>query len=247
MSQVRVRVLGCGDAFGSGGRFQSCFMVSSEAGACLLDCGATALVAMRRCAVEPASVDAIFLSHLHGDHFAGLPFLLLEQHFVARRERPLSIAGPLGTEQRVMAALEVFFPGSTDLAWGFPLTFRKLTARRTARFGRFAITPYAVSHPSGSEALAFRLKTGNRLIGYSGDTGWTDALLEVGRDTDLFITECYAFGSSPPYHLNYSLLRQHLDAMHAKRVLLTHMGQEMFERLDEVIFEVAEDGQLIEL
>ena len=119
MNQVRIRVLGCGDAFGSGGRFQSCFMVTSEAGACLLDCGATALVAMRRCAVDPASIDAIFLSHLHGDHFAGLPFLLLEQHFVGRRDRPLVIAGPAGTEQRVMAALEVFFPGSSRPRVGF--------------------------------------------------------------------------------------------------------------------------------
>ncbi len=182
-------------------------MVTSEAGACLLDCGATALVAMRRCGIDPASIDAIFLSHLHGDHFAGLPFLLLEQHFVGRRDRPLVIAGPAGTEQRVMAALEVFFPGSTDLAWGFPLTFSELKARRTARFGHFAITPYVVSHPSGSEAFAFRLKAGNRLIGYSGDTEWTDALLEVARDADLFITECYAFDSSPPHHLNYNILR----------------------------------------
>ena len=222
-------------------------MVTSEAGACLLDCGATALVAMRRCGIAPASVDAIFLSHLHGDHFAGLPFLLLEQHFVGRRDRPLVIAGPPGTEQRVMAALEVFFPGSTHLAWGFPLTFSELKPRRTRRFGPFAITPYVVTHPSGSEAFAFRLNTGNRLIGYSGDTEWTDALLEVARDADLFITECYAFDSSPPHHLNYNVLREHLDEMNSKRVLLTHMGQAMFGRLDEVTLEVAEDGQLIEL
>jgi ribonuclease BN (tRNA processing enzyme) len=247
MNQVKVRVLGCGDAFGSGGRFQSCFMVTSEAGACLLDCGATALVAMRRHAVDPASIDAIFLSHLHGDHFAGLPFLLLEQHFIGRRDRPLVIAGPAGTEQRVMAALEVLFPSSTQLAWGFPLTFNELEAQRTARFGRFTIIPYGVSHPSGSEAFAFRLKTSNRLIGYSGDTEWTDVLLEVARDADLFITECYAFDGSPAYHLNYNMLRQHLNEMNAKRILLAHMGQEMFARLDEVTVEVAEDGQLIEL
>jgi ribonuclease BN (tRNA processing enzyme) len=247
MNQVRVRVLGCGDAFGSGGRFQSCFMVTCGAGACLLDCGATALIAMRRWGIDPARIDAIFLSHLHGDHFAGLPFLLLQQHFVGRRDRPLVIAGPAGTEQRAMAALAVFFPSSPELAWRFPLIFRELKARRTARFGRFALTPYVVTHPSGSEAFAFRLKAGNRLIGYSGDTEWTDVLLEVARDADLFITECYAFSSSPPHHLNYNILRRHLDQLSSKRVLLAHMGQEMFERLDEVTLEVAEDGQLIEL
>jgi ribonuclease BN (tRNA processing enzyme) len=247
MSQVRVRVLGCGDAFGSGGRFQSCFLISSNTGACLLDCGATALVAMRRFAVDPASIDAIFLSHLHGDHFAGLPFLLLEHHFVGRRDRPLVIAGPSGTEQRVMAALEVFFPSSTKLAWGFPLTFTELSEQRTARFGPFAVTAHVVTHPSGSPAFAFRLKVGGRLIGYSGDTEWTDVLLDVARDADLFITECYAFDSSPPYHISYNALRQHLDEVHAKRLVLTHLSQEMLDRLPEVNLEVAQDGQLIEL
>jgi ribonuclease BN (tRNA processing enzyme) len=222
-------------------------MISSKAGACLLDCGATALVAMRRQAVDPASIDAIFLSHLHGDHFAGLPFLLLEQHFVRRRHEPLLIAGPVGTEQRVMAALEVFFPGSAKQAWGFPLTFIELRERRTARFGAFAMTPHVVVHPSGSPAFAFRLKIGDRLIGYSGDTAWTDALLEVARDADLFITECYAFDNSPPHHLSYNVLRQHLHELRAKRLLLTHLSQEMLDRLHEVSLEVAEDGQLIQL
>ena len=85
------------------------------------------------------------------------------------------------------------------------------------------------------------------MIGYSGDTEWTDVLLEVARDADLFITECYAFDSSPAYHLNYNLLREHFNELNAKQVLLAHMGQEMLGRLDEVTLEVAEDGQLIEL
>jgi ribonuclease BN (tRNA processing enzyme) len=222
-------------------------MISAKAGACLLDCGATALVAMRRFAIEPAAIDVIFLSHLHGDHFAGVPFLLLEEHFIGRRERPLLIAGPPGTEQRMMAALDVFFPGSAKLEWRFPLRFAELTEGRVARFGAFAITPHVVTHPSGSAPFAFRLKAGNRMIGYSGDTEWTDVLLKVARNTDLFITECYAFGSSPPYHITYNGLRQHLHELRTKRLLLTHLSQEMLDRLDEVSLEVAEDGQLIEL
>lgn len=222
-------------------------MVSSESGACLLDCGATALVAMRRFAIDPATIDAIFLSHLHGDHFAGLAFLLLEQHFVGRRDRSLVIAGPAGTEQRLMAALDVFFPGSNQLAWSFPLIITELSARRTARFGPFVVTPHVVTHPSGSTAFAFRLKIGDRLIGYSGDTQWTDALLKVARDTDLFITECYAFDSSPPHHITYNVLRQNLHKLRAKRLLLTHLSQEMLDRTHEVSLEIAEDGQLIVL
>jgi ribonuclease BN (tRNA processing enzyme) len=222
-------------------------MVTSKGGACLLDCGATALVAMRRFAIDPGRIHAIFLSHLHGDHFAGVLFLLLEQHFVAQRDQPLLIAGPVGTEGRVMAALDVFFPGAAQLAWRFPLRFAELTPDCTARFGAFAITPHLVTHPSGSAAFAFRLKTGDRLIAYSGDTGWTDTLVDVARDADLFIVECYAYDGSAGNHINYHTLRDNLSKLGSKRLLLTHLSREMLDRLADVNLEVAEDGQLLEL
>jgi ribonuclease BN (tRNA processing enzyme) len=247
MDRVRIRVLGCGDAFASGGRFQSCFLVTSKAGACLLDCGATALVAMRRFAIDPGRIDTIFLSHLHGDHFAGVLFLLLEQHFIEQRDRPLLIAGPVGTQGRVMAALDVLFPGAAQLAWRFPLRFAELTPLRTAHFGDFAITPHVVTHPSGSPALAFRLETEERLIAYSGDTGWTDTLVEVACDADVFIVECYAYDGSAQHHMNYTTLRGNLSKLRPKRLLLTHLGREMLERLSEVDLEVAQDGQVLEL
>jgi ribonuclease BN (tRNA processing enzyme) len=247
MDRVTIRVLGCGDAFGSGGRLQSCFLVTSKASACLLDCGATALVAMRRFAIDPGRIDAIFLSHLHGDHFAGVLFLLLEQHFIAKRDQPLLIAGPVGTEERVQAALDVFFPGAAELAWRFQLRFAELSPGRTALFGDFAITPHVVAHPSGSPALAFRLETGKRLIAYSGDTAWTDSLLEVACDADLFIVECYSYDGAAKHHMNYKTLRANLAKLRSKRLLLTHLGREMLERLSEVDLEIAEDGQVLEL
>jgi ribonuclease BN (tRNA processing enzyme) len=247
MGQVRVRVLGCGDAFGSGGRFQTCFMVSSEGGRCLIDCGATAMVAMRRFGVEPVSIDTVFISHLHGDHFAGLPFFLLQQQFVDRRDRPLTIAGPPGTRLRLLAALDVMFPGSAGMNWRFALRFIELTAGSTTELGPFAITPFAVVHPSGAPAFALRLAVAGRILAYSGDTEWTDALIEAGRGADLFISECYSFDGKPKFHLDYRTLRARIRKLGPKRILLTHMSEEMLAKLDEVTIDAAEDGQLLEL
>jgi ribonuclease BN (tRNA processing enzyme) len=247
MDQVRIRVLGCGDAFGSGGRLQTCFMVTSASGCCLIDCGATAMVAMRRFGVDPDAIDAVFLSHLHGDHFAGLPFVLLQQHFIGRRDRPLTIAGPPGTRLRLLSALDLMFPGSAGMDWGFPLNFQELSAGRKERLDAFAITPFAVVHPSGAPAFAFRLEIADRIIAYSGDTGWTDTLIDVGRDADLLISECYSFDAKPKFHLDYQTLCSHLGKLRAKRVLLTHMGEEMLAKLAGVTVDAAEDGQLIEL
>lgn len=247
MAGATVRVLGCGDAFGSGGRFQSCYMVTAASERCLIDCGATALIAMRRFGIDPATVDAVFLSHLHGDHFGGLPFLLLDAQFAHPRQRPLLIAGPDGTRDRLMTALEVFFPGSSQLDWRFSLRFSELAAGRTETVGGFALTPYPAVHPSGSASFALRLGAGGRIIGYSGDTEWTDSLVEVARGADLFITECYAFDGKPRFHINYKMLQSHLDELDARRVLLTHMSDAMLAQVDALDLETLEDGQLIEL
>ena len=247
MDQVSVRVLGCGDAFGSGGRFQTCFMVTSKSGCCLIDCGATVMVAMRRFEVDPGSIDTVFISHLHGDHFAGLPFLLLQQQLIGRRERPLTIAGPPETRLRLLAALDVMFPGSAGMDWRFPLRFTELVAGRTEQSGPFAVTPFAVVHPSGAPAFALRLEVADRTIAYSGDTEWAETLIDAGRAADILISECYSFDGKPKFHLNYSTLISNLQRLQAKRILLTHMGEDMLARLGQLSIDAAEDGQVIEL
>ena len=75
---TRVHILGCGDAFGSGGRNNSGYLVEAGDRLFLLDCGPTTLLAMKRAGFNPRRLDAIFLSHLHGDHCAGVPFFLLD-------------------------------------------------------------------------------------------------------------------------------------------------------------------------
>src|SRR5919206_4449650 len=108
---ARLRFLGSGDAFGNGGRFQTCFLLSGAGDSLLIDCGATSLTALKAAGVEPNDIGTVVLTHLHGDHFGGLPFLVLDGQF-RRRERALTVAGPPGTPARVDAALDVLVPGS---------------------------------------------------------------------------------------------------------------------------------------
>src|SRR5919206_5267559 len=110
---MRLTIVGCGDAFGSGGRANTCFWIEAKASTIALDFGATSLVALKRMSLDPNRLDGIVLSHLHGDHFGALPFLLLDAQFLALRKRPLLIAGPPGTRARVDQLMEVFFPLST--------------------------------------------------------------------------------------------------------------------------------------
>src|SRR5437879_5953655 len=117
-SMVDVQILGSGDAFGSGGRLQACFALRGGPEDLLVECGASSLVAMKRAGIEPNDIAWVVVSHLHGDHFGGLPFLVLDGQF-RRRERPLVIAGPPGLGERLHAAMEVLFPGSASASRRF--------------------------------------------------------------------------------------------------------------------------------
>ncbi len=244
MGGLEIRFLGSGDAFGSGGRFQTCIFVRSADGRFLIDCGASSLIAMRRFGVDPLEIDAILLSHLHGDHFGGLPFLILDAQF-RRRTRPLVIAGPPGVEARVCAAMEVLFPGSSRVGRKFSTPFVELSDRAEADLRPCAVTPFGVVHPSGAPPFALRVACGGKVIGYSGDTEWAEALIEAAHLADLFICEAYHFDKPIKYHLNYRTLMEHRQELRCRRLILTHMSEEMLGRLEGLDAEWAEDGKAI--
>lgn len=128
---MQVRFVGSGDAFGNGGRFQTCIRLQDEGFTVLVDCGATSLTAMKAQRLDPGEVDAVVLSHLHGDHFGGLPFLVLDGQFT-RRTKPLTVFGPKGTADRLRAAMETLYPGSTAVQRRFALQVSELDGSGSA-------------------------------------------------------------------------------------------------------------------
>lgn len=239
---VRIKFLGSGDAFGSGERMQACIMVQHAGGRFLLDCGCTALVSMRRFGVDPNSITAVILSHLHGDHYGGLPFFILEAQHVSKRRDPLLIAGPAGTAARVEAAMEVLFPGSSRVERAFAMEVIELEPGRSSPVGAAEVTPFAVLHPSGAPALALRVAVAGKVIAYSGDTAWTETLPDASRGADLFIAEAYTFERELKNHLSHAILAAQKENLGAKKIVLTHMGQDTLSRLAEVKFPAASDG-----
>jgi ribonuclease BN (tRNA processing enzyme) len=247
---MRLTVVGSGDAFGSGGRFNTCFFLETAKGTLLVDCGASSLVALKAHGLDPNRIDGIVLSHLHGDHFGALPFLLLDAQFLAERARPLLIAGPPGTRARLDALLEVFFPRSTTNKWRFPWTVMEIEVGRPTDVLGHEVTTTEVVHFSGAPSTAIRLSDGRSLFAYSGDTEWVETLLQVADGAYLFVIECYGYSGRMPGHITWELLRSRLPDLRARRIMVTHMNPTVLARLDEVRAAgalIAEDGLVTEL
>lgn len=245
MNDLTLRVLGCGDAFCSGGRLQTCFHLKTREQSLLLDCGATVLLALQQQNIDPASIDGIILSHLHGDHFGGIPFLMIHAQFVVKRTRTLTIIGPEGTKDRIMAAIDVLFPDLADIEWRFPLEVIEIQAGKDEILGDLKISSFLVDHPSGAPSLAYRLESRGKILAFSGDTSWTEALINIADGADLLIAECHGFQPNGIPHLDWQTLNAQKDHLRARRILLTHMSDSMLGRLDTLErgqFEFAEDG-----
>jgi ribonuclease BN (tRNA processing enzyme) len=246
---MRLTIVGSGDAFGSGGRFNTCFLLETAKGVLLVDFGSSSPVALKAHAIDSNRVDGIVLSHLHGDHFGGLPFLLLDAQFLARRERPLLIAGPPGTRARLDQLLEVFFPLSTLNKWNFSWEVMEIDVGSASEVLGHSVSTAEVVHFSGAPSTALRISDGEKVFAYSGDTEWVEVLVSIADGADLFIVECYNYSGHPSGHLTWQILKPRLKDLRARRIMLTHMSPTMLDRLDEMRADgllIAQDGAVIE-
>jgi ribonuclease BN (tRNA processing enzyme) len=245
---MRVTVVGSGDAFGSGGRFQTCIAVATDERDApprvLLDCGATSLTAMRQQRLDPNEIDILLVSHLHGDHFGGVPFLVLDGQF-RHRTRDLTIIGPPSTRSRLDQAMEAMFPGSSTVPRRFGVHVDEHVDGRAVELASLRVTPFEVRHASGAPAYALRVDGPTGSLAYSGDTEWTDALLDAACDVDLFLCEGYS-PSPVRWHLDLDTLARHRDQFTSRQLVLTHLSATALDS-DLADWQVANDGLQFDL
>lgn len=244
---MEIHVLGSGDAFGSGGRFNTCLHVVAPDLSMLLDCGASSMVALKRAGVSTDDLDAVLVTHFHGDHFGGLPFIIIDAQFVARRQRPLTIAGPPGIADRTRTALEAAFPGAWAERRSFELVFREIAPDAVADVAGVEMTSVPVVHDEqAGPCVGYRVRSGGKTFAFSGDTGWTDRLVDLARSADVFLCECYTWDRPLEMHLCWTTLAGRLDSLASGRMVLTHMGPEMLARAGDALpVDRAFDGMVL--
>ena len=179
---MKLAFLGTGSAF-SVERYNGAVVVE---GHLLLDAGAPLLPHMHRLGIDPGGIDALFLTHFHGDHILGLPPYLLYRAFVDH-SRPFVIVGQQGVEQH----LERLF----DLCWGGEWPGFRQQARLEYDEGRDAGEAGGVSYETvalrhgPTPTRGYRLHLDGVVLAYAGDTQATEELDRLVEGADVAITE----------------------------------------------------------
>ena len=212
------------------------------------------MIALHKFEIDPNTIDAIFISHFDIDHFGGAPLLAMEGHLLGERSRPLVIAGPVGLRHRFYQWIDLSLPSRlTSRQLRYELNLVELAPENgEVETAGVRVTPFAVNHfgsDVGSPPLALRLQINGQVLAYTGDTDWVPALIPCGRAADLLIAEAWNYRSNYRFHLDFVTLEQHLVEIGARRVILTHMNQDMINRAknNSLGVEAAEDGRIIEV
>lgn len=243
---LSLQFVGCGDAFGSGGRFNTCFHLRGERTNLLIDCGASSLIAMKKLGIDRNAIDTIVVTHFHADHFGGIPFFILDAQFFSKRREPLTIVGPIGLESWYERVMETAFPGSSEASQKFDLRLVEIAANETLEVGGVQVSAFQAIHgPAGGPYLAVRIEAEGRSVAYTGDTEWTPVLIPAARDADLFIAEAYFRDKAIFTHLSLNTIEANLAQLRPKRLVLTHMSEDMLQHPDRDLYETAEDGMTI--
>jgi ribonuclease BN (tRNA processing enzyme) len=242
-----VAFVGTSDAFGAGGRRQSAVFLRAPGGGLLLDCGATTGSGLCEMGIEREEIETILVSHYHGDHFGGIPALLLAFLYEDARKKPLRIAGPPDIEPRVRALSRAMGYAIEERDWSFPILFEELPPGRDLELGPVRVRSFETLHQPHTNPHGLIVDTGSQQIAYSGDTGWFDELPRHVAGVDLFICECTYYDDPFEYHINHEGLVARKHELDCGRVILTHLGSQMTDRRGQAAFETADDGLRIRI
>lgn len=244
---MHLQVVGCGDAFGSGGRNHACYLLQGDSASLLLDCGPGSLPALKRLGIRPVELDSVLVTHLHGDHFGGIPFLFLDHRYNEPRRHPLLLAGPVGLEQQIDQLASSLYRSGIAGADPTSARFLELQPEVTMELGPVRVTPFAVRHAPGLDCFGLRVEMDGKTVVYSGDTQWFDGLVEASRGADLMLLECTHVNEDGGYHVRLDDVLNNRHRLECEQLLLVHLGEAVLEQKDQHDLPWADDGMVIEI
>jgi ribonuclease BN (tRNA processing enzyme) len=197
MHQIDIDFIGTGNAFAPGGLCWNGFVIDRRF---LFEAPPSALMALHRVGIDPNELDSVILSHHHGDHFLGLPFLILHWKYQGRT-KPVRIVGPPGTEELTRDISTKVYPGVFDIK--FEIEWIEAEPGRCLRLGDLQLEPVKAQHDDRlTMSLGFAASLHGRHFGYTGDTALCEGVLDLARHSEVLISECASRDGKIDIHMN---------------------------------------------
>lgn len=217
---MRLTVLGCAGTFPGPDSGCSSYLIEHDGYSLLLDMGNGSLGELQRF-TDLRKLDAVFVSHLHGDHCLDLvTYTYARRYHPDGDSPPLALFGPAKLEARLCNSFDKPIPGGIDDVFAFHV----VADREPIELGPFRLMPRLVEHPV--ECYGVRVEAGGRSLAYSADTAPVASLVDLARGVDVFLAEAsYLEGDDNPpgIHMTGKEAAEHATRADAKSLLLTHL------------------------
>lgn len=194
--ETRVTLLGTGDPRPVMEHFGPSILVEAADEKFIFDAGRGALQRLTQLGIAYDQIDGVFFTHLHSDHIVGFPDLWLTGWLISRRERPLRVFGPVGTRQMLDHLTQAY---SFDIAIriaddgvaesGSQFEIIEVENGFEWSHGEFSVRAFDVDHRPVEPALGYRIDFAGRSVALSGDTRYSENLIEHAAGVDLIIHE----------------------------------------------------------
>lgn len=220
---MEVSFLGSANAFASEGRLWSSFIVD---GKYQFDAPPTMLPQLKNLGIPLEDIEVIFITHFHGDHFVGLPFLLLEYVYMTQRTTDLTIVGPPGCKEMLEDFATRVYPNIIKDA-GYQRIYVDAKPGEEQRAGSLTFTSEPMNHvkKDGLHAMGYRVKIGDKILSYTGDTMFCEEAVRLGDGADVYVVDCTYPEGCGPEHMgldDIKVIRERITP--DTKLVLTHMS-----------------------
>jgi len=222
---LELSFLGSANAFTPGGRYWSGFVAN---GRYVFEAPPTLLPHLKRLGLPLTDIQAVFISHFHGDHFLGLPFLFLEYLYLTPRQDDLFIVGPPGIEAKSEGLADMAFPGLSDADAGYRRVYLEAQPGGEQPLADVRFQALPMRHAGQKlECFGYKLSLGDKTVAYTGDTEMCDEIFLLAQGADVLVMDCSYCQGEGPQHLGLEgALEVRKRVSTRTTIILTHLDDE---------------------
>jgi ribonuclease BN (tRNA processing enzyme) len=193
----------------------------------VFDAPPTLLPHLRHLGLPPTDIQAVFISHFHGDHFLGLPFLFLDYLYLTPRQSDLLIVGPPGIEAKSEGLADMAFPGLSGADAGYRRVYVEAQPGGEQSLADAHFQALRMRHAGEKlECFGYKLRLGGMTVAYTGDTEMCDEIFLLAEGADVLVMDCsYCEGEGPEHLGLQGVLEVRRRVSPRTTIILTHLDE----------------------